>query len=70
VAVLDWSQAGWYPAYWELCKGAAGRRRDAPGLEGDVSAVDTEGREGGGMGRVSLLGVLCVASSPLEWGLI
>ena len=20
VAVLDWSQAGWYPAYWEKCK--------------------------------------------------
>lgn len=20
VSILDWSQAGWYPAYWEFCK--------------------------------------------------
>ena len=20
VAILDWGQAGWYPAYWEYCK--------------------------------------------------
>jgi hypothetical protein len=19
-AILDWAQAGWYPAYWEYCK--------------------------------------------------
>lgn len=24
VAVLDWSQAGWYPAYWEFCKARQG----------------------------------------------
>lgn len=20
LAIIDWEQSGWYPAYWELCK--------------------------------------------------
>jgi len=30
-AILDWSQAGWYPAYWEFCKA----RRAAGSMPGD-----------------------------------
>lgn len=30
VSILDWSQAGWYPAYWEFCK--ARRAGSKPGI--------------------------------------
>ncbi len=38
VAVLDWSQAGWYPAYWEFCKA-----RRAAARVGDSVSRDWEG---------------------------
>jgi hypothetical protein len=36
VSILDWSQAGWYPAYWEFCKArqAAAQGRMAGDWEG------------------------------------
>ncbi|KOS38247.1 hypothetical protein ACN38_g10946 [Penicillium nordicum] len=37
-AIIDWGQAGWYPAYWEYCKG----RRVRPNPEYFDEALDGE----------------------------
>lgn len=37
-AVLDWGQAGWYPAYWEYCKA----RRVRPNPEYSDEELDEE----------------------------
>ncbi|KAK1759008.1 hypothetical protein QBC47DRAFT_409804 [Echria macrotheca] len=41
LAILDWSQAGWYPAYWEFCKA---RRACNVGSGSNIAALrDWEG---------------------------
>lgn len=53
VSILGWEQAGWYPAYWELCKARAecSRRGRLGGWESkylswilDTDALNTEMR--------------------------
>jgi len=48
VAILGWDQAGWYPAYWELCKARWECSRGGGRLDGWESTylpsiLDTEG---------------------------
>lgn len=34
-AIIGWEQAGWYPAYWELCKARLECSRNGGGVGGD-----------------------------------
>ncbi|KAK0670027.1 hypothetical protein QBC41DRAFT_364327 [Cercophora samala] len=41
VSIIGWEQAGWYPAYWELCKA---RHECSKPMEGNMSLGDWESK--------------------------